>query len=88
MVRSTTVNSTPQVGLVNSRPHVGLTVQQTYLEDGYGTDGDQDDHPDVHLGGEPCAVVGVVVAVVLLWVVQHVVIVPARVLILGAKGAG
>lgn len=46
-----------------------------YLEDGYGTDSDQDDNPHVHLGGEPSAVVGIVVLVVLLWMVQHVVIV-------------
>lgn len=53
-----------------------------YLEDGDGTDGDQDDDSDVHLGGELSAVVRVVVLVVLLGVVQHVVVVPPGVLVL------
>lgn len=56
-----------------------------YLDDGDGADGDKDDDPDVHFGGEPPAVVSVVVLVVLLRVVQHVVVVPARVLILHRK---
>lgn len=60
---------------------------RSYLEDGDGTNGDQDDNPDVHFGSEPSAVVGIVVLVVLLGVVQHVVIVPPHVLILHTQRA-
>lgn len=55
---------------------------RSYLEDGDGTDSDQDNNPDVHFGGELSAVVGVIVLIVLLGMVQHVVIVPPSVLIL------
>lgn len=58
---------------------------ESHLEYGDGTDGDQDDDPDVHFGREPPAVVGVVVLIVLLRMVQHVVIVPPGVLILHAQ---
>lgn len=61
---------------------------QSYLEDGDGTDGDQDDDPDVHFGGQPSAVVGIVVLIVFLRMVQHVVIVPPSVLILHTQTAG
>lgn len=61
---------------------------QSYLEDGDGTDGDQDDDPDVHFGGQPSAVVGIVVLIVFLRMVQHVVIVPPSVLILHTQAAG
>lgn len=58
------------------------TEGQTDLEDGDGTDGDQDDHSHVHLGGQTAAVVGIVVLVIFLRMVQHVVVVPSTVLIL------
>lgn len=55
---------------------------RVYLEDGDGADGDQDNQADVHRGRELPSVVGVVVPVVQVRMVQHVVIVPPRVLIL------
>lgn len=56
--------------------------QRTNLEDRDGADGDQDDNPDVDLGGQTAAVVGVIVLVVFLRMIQHVVVVPSTVLVL------
>lgn len=58
---------------------------QSYLKDGDGTDGDHDDNPDVHFGGELSTVVGIIVLVVLLGMVQHVVVVAPGVLILRTR---
>lgn len=60
----------------------GILYNASYLEDGDGTDGDQDDNSDIYFGGQPSSVVGIVVLIVLLWMVQHVVVVPSSVLIL------
>ena len=86
---SSRVRNSRQTGSKNISPWLligqvddNTSPLRSYLEDGDGTDGDQDNDSDVHFGGELSAVVGVVVLVVLLRMVQHVVVVSPGVLIL------
>lgn len=58
----------------------------TYLEHGNGTHTDQDHNPHVHFWGEAPAVVVVVMAIVLFWVIQHVVVVLPCFFILQSEG--
>lgn len=52
-------------------------LEITYLKKWDCAHSHENDYPNVHFGCQPSPVVSVIVAVVLLWVIQHVVIVPA-----------
>lgn len=67
------MTSTRQRALLHM--HVDEHTHNTHLKHWNSAHADQNHNPHIHLRGQAPAVVVVVMAVVLLWVIQHVVII-------------